>query len=38
MRQMKKFCNICGRELLENVPVVDTSQDMIPIKFEELRG
>lgn len=36
--KMKKFCNICGRELLENVPVVDTSQDMIPIKFEEVRG
>ena len=32
---MKEYCNICGRELLEDVLVVDTSLDMKPIKFKE---
>ena len=36
--RMKEFCNICGRELLEDVLVVDTSQDMKPIKFKDVHG
>jgi len=36
--KMKEFCNICGRELLEDVLVVDTSQDMKPIKFKDVHG
>jgi hypothetical protein len=35
---MKEFCNICGRELLEDVLVVDTSMDMKPIKFKDIHG
>ena len=35
---MKDYCNICGRELLEDVLVVDTSLDMKPIKFKEVHG
>lgn len=35
---MKEYCNICGRELLEDVMVVDTSQDMKPIKFKDVHG
>lgn len=35
---MKEFCNICGRELMEDVLVVDTSQDMKPIKFKDVHG
>jgi hypothetical protein len=35
---MKEYCNICGRELLEDVLVVDTSQDMKPIKFKDVHG
>ena len=35
---MKEYCNICGRELLEDVLVVDTSLDMKPIKFKEVHG
>jgi hypothetical protein len=35
---MKEYCNICGRELLEDVLVVDTSLDMKPIKFKEVQG
>ena len=35
---MKEFCNICGRELNEDVLVVDTSQDMKPIKFKDVHG
>jgi hypothetical protein len=35
---MKKYCNICGRELLEDVLVVDTSQDLKPIKFKDVHG
>jgi hypothetical protein len=34
----KEYCNICGRELLEDVLVVDTSQDMKPIKFKDVHG
>ncbi|HIH95007.1 TPA: hypothetical protein HA338_13645 [Methanosarcina acetivorans] len=34
----KEFCNICSRELLEDVLVVDTSQDMKPIKFKDVHG
>jgi hypothetical protein len=36
--KMKEFCNICGQELLEDVLVVDTSQDMKPIKFKDVHG
>lgn len=36
--KMKEFCNICGRELMEDVLVVDTSQDMKPIKFKDVHG
>jgi hypothetical protein len=36
--KMKEYCNICGRELLEDVLVVDTSQDMKPIKFKDVHG
>jgi hypothetical protein len=25
--KMKEYCNICGRELLEDMLVVDTSRD-----------
>jgi hypothetical protein len=35
---MKEYCNICGRELLEDVLVVDTSLDMKPIKFRDVHG
>ena len=35
---MKEYCNICGRELLEDVLVVDTSLDMKPIKFKDVQG
>lgn len=35
---VKEYCNICGRELLEDVLVVDTSQDMKPIKFKDVHG
>ena len=35
---MKEYCNICGRELLEDVLVVDTSLDMKPIKFKDVHG
>jgi len=35
---MKEYCNICGRELLEDVLVVDTSLDMKPIQFKEVHG
>ncbi|WP_011306846.1 hypothetical protein [Methanosarcina barkeri] len=35
---MKEHCNICGRELLEDVLVVDTSLDMKPIKFKDVHG
>lgn len=35
---MKEFCNICGRELFEDVLVVDTSMDMKPIKFKDVHG
>lgn len=35
---MKEYCNICGRELLEDVLVVDTSQEMKPIKFKDVHG
>ena len=35
---MKEYCNICGRKLLEDVLVVDTSQDMKPIKFKDVHG
>ena len=35
---MKEYCNICGRELLEDVLVVDTSMDMKPIKFRDVHG
>ncbi|AKB58094.1 hypothetical protein MSBR2_1578 [Methanosarcina barkeri 227] len=35
---VKEHCNICGRELLEDVLVVDTSLDMKPIKFKEVHG
>jgi hypothetical protein len=35
---MKRCCNICGRELLQGVMVVDTSQDMKPIKFKDVHG
>jgi hypothetical protein len=35
---MNEYCNICGRELLEDVLVVDTSQDMKPIKFKDVHG
>ncbi|HEY3361119.1 MAG TPA: hypothetical protein VGK06_04620 [Methanosarcina sp.] len=35
---MKEYCNICSRELLEDVLVVDTSLDMKPIKFKEVQG
>lgn len=34
----KEFCNICGRELMEDVLVVDTSQDMKPIRFKDVHG
>lgn len=36
--KVKEFCNICKRELLEDVLVVDTSQDMKPIKFKDVHG
>lgn len=36
--KIKEFCNICGRELMEDVLVVDTSQDMKPIKFQDVHG
>jgi hypothetical protein len=35
---MREYCNICGRELLEDVLVVDTSLDMKPIKFKDVHG
>ncbi|MCO5383266.1 MAG: hypothetical protein NHB15_15280 [Methanosarcina barkeri] len=35
---MKEYCNICGRKLLEDVLVVDTSLDMKPIKFKDVHG
>ncbi|MDW5549106.1 hypothetical protein [Methanosarcina sp.] len=35
---VKEYCNICGRELLEDVLVVDTSLDMKPIKFKDVQG
>lgn len=35
---MKEYCNICGRELLEDVLVVDTSLDMKPIPFKDVQG
>ncbi len=35
---MKEYCNICGRELLEDIVVVDTSLDMKPITFKEVHG
>lgn len=34
----KEFCNICDRELMEDVLVVDTSQDMKPIRFKDVHG
>lgn len=36
--KVKEFCNICGRELLEDVLVVDTSQEMKLIKFKDVHG
>ena len=36
--KMKEYCNICGRELMEDVLVVDTSLDMKPIKFKDVHG
>lgn len=35
---MKEYCNICGRKLLEDVLVVDTSLDMKPIKYKDVHG
>ncbi|AKB27574.1 hypothetical protein MSSIT_0855 [Methanosarcina siciliae T4/M] len=35
---MKEYCNICGRELMEDVLVVDTSLDMKPIPFKDVHG
>jgi hypothetical protein len=35
---MTEYCNICGRELLEDVLVVDTSLDMKPIMFRDVQG
>lgn len=35
---MAEYCNICGRELLEDVLVVDTSLDMKPIMFRDVHG
>jgi hypothetical protein len=36
--KVKEFCNICGLELMEDALVVDTSQDMKPIKFKDVHG
>ncbi len=34
----KEFCNICGRELTGDLLVVDTSQEMKPVKFKDVQG